>query len=52
MHKEIGIIAPSCGVNEPRKLKRFHYRIVQEHGTSVPLNDLYPELIPEIVGAH
>ena len=44
MHKEIGIIAHSCGVDEPRKLKRFHCRIVQENGRSVPLDDLYPDV--------
>ena len=44
MHKEIGIIAHSCGVREPRQLKRFHCRIVQENGQSVPLNDIYPEV--------
>ncbi len=44
MHKEIGIIAHSCGVQEPRKLRRFHCRIVQENGRSVPLNELYPDV--------
>ncbi len=44
MHKEIGIIAHSCGVPEPRGLKRFHCRVVQENGRSVPLNELYPDV--------
>ena len=44
MSKEIGIIAHSCGVSEPRGLRRFHCRIVQEDGRSVPLNELYPEI--------
>ena len=44
MHKEIGIIAHSCGVPEPRRLKRFHCRIVQEDGRSVPLNEVYPDV--------
>ncbi len=43
MHKEIGIIAHSCGVPEPRRLRRFHCRIVQEDGCSVPLDEIYPE---------
>lgn len=43
MRKEIGIIAHSCGVPEPRKLRRFHCRIVQGDGRSVPLDELYPE---------
>ncbi|MFT5501881.1 MAG: glutamate synthase domain-containing protein 2 [Woeseiaceae bacterium] len=46
MHKEIGIIAHSCGVREPRQLKRFHCRIVQEGGRSVPLNEIYPDVSP------
>jgi len=44
MHKEIGIIAHSCGVPEPRRLKRFHCRIVQEDGRSAPLNEIYPDV--------
>lgn len=44
MRKEIGIIAHSCGVREPRQLKRFHCRIVQDDGRSVPLSDLYPDV--------
>ncbi|MEL7187576.1 MAG: FMN-binding glutamate synthase family protein, partial [Pseudomonadota bacterium] len=42
MRKEIGTIAHSCGVSEPRGLKRFHCRIVQDDGRSVPLDELYP----------
>ena len=45
MHKEIGIIAHSCGVREPRRLKRFHCRIVQDDGRSVPLDHLYPDAV-------
>ena len=44
MHKEIGIIAHSCGVREPRKLQRFHCRVVQDNGRSVPLNEIYPDM--------
>ena len=44
MRKEIGIIAHSCGVPEPRRLKRFHCRVVQDDGRSVPLDELYPEV--------
>jgi glutamate synthase domain-containing protein 2 len=43
MRKEIGIIAHSCGVPEPRRLRRFHCRIVQDDGRSVSLDELYPE---------
>ena len=37
-----GIIAHSCGVSHPRALKRFHCRIVQPDGKSVPLDELHP----------
>jgi len=43
MHYEIGVIAHSCGVHEPRELRRFHARIVTEEGVSRALNDLYPD---------
>ncbi len=46
MAYEIGVIAHSCGVDEPRKLKRQHCRIVTEMGKSVPLNEIYP-YVPE-----
>jgi len=46
MRKEIGIIAHSCGVTEPRGLKRFHCRIVQSDGRSIPMNELYPDVTP------
>ncbi len=44
MQKEVGIIAHSCGVPEPRRLQRFHCRIVQDDGSSKPLNEVYPGL--------
>jgi len=44
MRKEIGIIAHSCGVREPRKLKRFHCRVVQQNGYSIPLDEIFPEV--------
>lgn len=40
--QEIGMIAHSCGVKEPRQLKRHHCRIVSEDGRSIPLHELYP----------
>lgn len=39
---EVGVICHSCGVKEPRELRRHHARIVSEHGTSVSLADVYP----------
>ena len=43
IRKEVGVIAHSCGVPEPRQLKRFHCRIVQDDGKSVLLDELYPD---------
>ncbi|MFY0310651.1 FMN-binding glutamate synthase family protein [Leisingera sp. D0M16] len=42
MKKEVGIIAHSCGVAEPRLLKRYHARIVLDNGRSVSMDELYP----------
>lgn len=39
---EVEVIAHSCGVREPRQLKRHHVRIVQENGKSILLSDLVP----------
>ena len=43
MHYEINLIAHSCGVPEPRRLKRFHCRMVTENGKSMPLDKIYPQ---------
>ncbi|MEM7188080.1 MAG: FMN-binding glutamate synthase family protein [Pseudomonadota bacterium] len=40
--KEVEMIAHSCGLSEPRQLRRHHVRIVQENGRSVPMDQLYP----------
>jgi hypothetical protein len=39
---EMGIIAHSCGVKEPRELMRFHARIVGEHRLPTPLDVVHP----------
>jgi glutamate synthase domain-containing protein 2 len=44
---EVGIIAHSCGVKEPRELKRFHARVVGNNGLSVPLSELHPDVTAE-----
>ncbi|MBI2993291.1 MAG: FMN-binding glutamate synthase family protein [Gammaproteobacteria bacterium] len=44
MTKEVGVIAHSCGVQEPRQLRRHHARIVADHGLSIPLDKLFPEV--------
>jgi glutamate synthase domain-containing protein 2 len=43
---EVGVIAHSCGVPEPRELQRHHIRIVAEHGTSVAFDEIYPNKQP------
>ena len=49
LHHELGVIAHSCGVPEPRRLKRYHCRIVQMNGRSVPLNELFPDVVQTIL---
>jgi glutamate synthase domain-containing protein 2 len=46
LRKEVGIIAHSCGVTEPRQLRRHHCRVVQPDGRSLPLDQVYPEPEP------
>ena len=41
MH-EVGIIAHSCGLDDPRQLDRTHCRVVGDDGISVPLVKLFP----------
>lgn len=43
MVREVCLIAHSCGVSEPRRLRRHHCRIVTGNGRSVPLDELFPE---------
>ncbi|MGI9419178.1 MAG: FMN-binding glutamate synthase family protein [Geminicoccaceae bacterium] len=42
MEKEVGVIAHSCGVHEPRRLKRYHVRIQTDTGKSIPMSELWP----------
>lgn len=42
MVHEVEVIAHSCGVKEPRALRRYHVRIVQDNGKSIPMDTLYP----------
>ncbi len=50
---EVGVLAHSCGVREPRELRRFHARMVTSHGRSVPLDELYgPETVHRIIQGH
>lgn len=43
---EVGIISHSCGVAEPRELRRFHARMVVESGRTMPLDELFPDATP------
>ena len=43
MEHDVGVIAHSCGVHEPRELRRFHARVVMQNGISMGLDELYPE---------
>lgn len=44
LNYEVGLIAHSCGVREPRLLCRFHARIVTDHGCSISLDELFPDV--------
>ncbi len=48
MVQEIGIISHSCGVKEPRELRRAHARIVMENDRSVSVAELYPSKEPGV----
>jgi glutamate synthase domain-containing protein 2 len=39
---EVEVMARSCGVAEPRALRRHHVRIVQPNGRSIPMDELWP----------
>jgi glutamate synthase domain-containing protein 2 len=45
LEKEVGVIAHSCGVSNPRAFRRYHCRIVQADGRSIPMNELYPDIM-------
>jgi glutamate synthase domain-containing protein 2 len=42
MRHDVEVIAHSCGVPHPRRLRRFHVRIVGPDGVSRPLDVLHP----------
>ncbi len=43
MTYEVNMIAHSCGVKEPRELRRHHARVVGDRGLSIALDELYPK---------
>jgi glutamate synthase domain-containing protein 2 len=42
MNQEVNIIARSCGVSDPRLLKREHMRFITDNGMAVNYTELYP----------
>jgi glutamate synthase domain-containing protein 2 len=46
MANEVAVLCHSCGVDEPRELRRSHARIVRENGFSVSLAELFPDQKP------
>ena len=47
MHKEIEVIAHSCGVKEPRMLARKHAEVINDHGFPEPMVEVHPPVEPE-----
>lgn len=45
---DVGMIAHSCGVAEPRRLRRMHARIVGDYGLSIGLDELHPDVEQKI----
>jgi hypothetical protein len=51
MH-EVGIIAHSCGVDDPRQLDRTRCRVLGDGGWSIPLVKLFPyPAVPAVAAA-
>jgi hypothetical protein len=50
LRHDVEVIAHSCGVPHPRRLRRFHVRLVGPDGVSRPLNELYPSEDPADAG--
>jgi glutamate synthase domain-containing protein 2 len=46
IRREVEIIAHACGVPEPRRLRRFHMRVVQDDGRSIPFSEIFPSPDP------
>ena len=42
MERAVSVIAHSCGAAEPRRLRRFHCRLVLPNGRSQPLDEIFP----------
>jgi glutamate synthase domain-containing protein 2 len=44
MAYEVGVIAHSCGVTQPRALRRYHAQIIDHEGLPRPMTDVYSAL--------
>ncbi len=42
IHREVGVIAHSCGVREPRALNRTHAQIINDRGIPEAMHKVYP----------
>lgn len=51
MEHEVCTIAHSCGVNDPRELRRQHGRVIGANGLSVGLEQLFPEPVTPLTQA-
>ena len=51
MEHEVCTIAHSCGVNDPRELRRQHGRVIGANGLSVGLEQLFPEPVVPLTQA-
>lgn len=43
---EVCVIANSCGVKEPRQLRRRHAQVIDANGVARALEDMYPDVNP------
>lgn len=43
---EVGLIAHSCGVKEPRQLERHHAEIINARGQPMPMDEIFPTVNP------
>lgn len=48
--KDVEIIAHSCGVREPRELRRHHMRLVRENGQTALMSTVFPR--PDLLEDH
>ncbi|WP_283132383.1 FMN-binding glutamate synthase family protein [Enterovibrio norvegicus] len=44
---EVGVIAHSCGVAEPRQLRRMHAQMINDHGLPDSLDVIHPRVTPK-----